>query len=86
MTWNQSKNKEVFNRRTCPICGNIIESDHGIGSMELSSYCVTSEDHYRKGLSIFSDSSIRILNKCFDAINVNKIDEFLDEIGDPKFK
>ncbi|MGG1556419.1 hypothetical protein [Paenibacillus ferrarius] len=82
--WNQSKRQNVFHRRNCPLCACDILKDY-FGSMEISYYCSSKEAHYIEIIGLYGEH-IRILNKTFNSSEVDKIEEYLDEIGNEKYK
>lgn len=81
--WNHSSDKNIFARRTCPICGVEISRDHGIGQMEISEHCSENRKHYSSFTNIFA-SSVTILGKNFNDNQVEEIGAFLNKVGKVK--
>ena len=83
--WNESKlPKYYFSRNTCPICGALIPEDDGYGSMEIWEKCEKDSYHYSRFMNIFSNT-ISIMGKTFTPTDVEKIESWLNEVGNKKY-
>lgn len=84
--WNHNQRSKSFGRRNCPICGASFNPPDRSGAFDDERHCIADKSHYSNFYSLFADS-VTILGKRFDSEDdVELIEEWLDQVGNPKYK